>query len=220
MAVAGWAGRVFLFVFIVGLAGWLSAQNESATPASSAAADKSSESNPTHDELRKLRDQLIQAINAKNVDNLLNLLHEDIVLTTQDGVKLVSVRKREGVREYINRLLIGPDAGVSSLQINPQVDELTILHGPSTGIAFGSSNDHYQLRDGSEFDLATRWSATVVKQGDQWLVANLQVSTNLFDNPITQSIRRFSTTATILAAGIGLFVGFLLSRFASRKPAS
>lgn len=170
-----------------------------------------------HDALRSLKDGVIDAISKKDVDAILVHLHEDVVLTMQDGDRLESVRKHSGVRDYMDRLLTGKSPGVKGMQLDVKVDELTILHGDDTGVAFGSSNDHYVLASGGEFDLKTRWSATVVKDGTDWKVANLHVSSNLFDNPVTNTAKSYLLTVGGAAITIGLLVGFVIARMLGRS---
>jgi len=117
----------------------------------------------------------------------------------------------------MERFLTGPAAPVRELKINPVADELTILHGDDTGVASGSSTDHYVLADGDEFDLETRWSATVVKSGDDWQVASLHVSSNLFDNPVLKALSRLITLAGIAAGLGGLLIGYGIARLLSRR---
>ena len=99
----------------------------------------------THEELRALRDGLIKATNDSNIDALLGYLHPNVVVTWQNAE--VS-RGREGVRAYLTRMTSGANRIVNRFQTNPGVDELTILYGGDTGIAFGSSNDHFELVSG------------------------------------------------------------------------
>ena len=166
----------------------------------------------THDAIRTLRDTLIEATNKKDIETLISLVHADVVLTAQDGDKLVSVRKRDGVRDYMQRLLTGPEAAIRSMAVKPTVDEMTILHGDETGIAYGSSTDHYVLRDGTEFDLDTRWSATLILTEGKWQIANLHVSSNLFDNPITRAMAKLPLYIGIAAGVLGVVCGLIIVR--------
>jgi hypothetical protein len=142
-----------------------------------------------------------------------------VVLTVQEGDKLTAIRKHDGVRAYLSRTFTGPNAPVKSFKPTVSVDELTILHGDSTGIAFGSSTDHYLMADNSEFDVPTRWSATMVKQDGQWQIANLQVSSNPFDNAVLNTVKRTSYWYVAGAAAGGLVVG-MLAMTLLRRPAT
>lgn len=167
----------------------------------------------THEELRALRDGLIRATNDSNIDALLGHLHPNVVVTWQNAE--VS-RGREGVRAYLSRMTSGPNKIVTRFQTNPTVDELTILYGGDTGIAFGTSNDRFELADGMNFDLTGRWSATLVREEGRWLVANFHASTNLFDNPVLNLATRYAVWAgvggLVVGALLALVVGALLRR--------
>lgn len=158
-----------------------------------------------HEELRTLRDALVRATNESNLDALLAHLHPNVVVTWQNAE--VS-RGHAGVREYLQRMLSGPEPVVRSFRTDPTVDELTILYGGETvGVAFGSSVDRFELTNGTTFELNGRWSATLVREGGRWLVASFHASTNLFDNPMLAMTRR-----TAVWAGMGgLLIGLVLA---------
>jgi uncharacterized protein (TIGR02246 family) len=162
----------------------------------------------THDELRALRDGLLDAIAKGDVERELTYFHPNTVVTWHNAE--VS-RGRDGMREYMNRMLKGPDKAVKAFKADVEVDELTILYGGDTGISFGNAVEHFKMASGRNFDLPARWSATLVKDNGQWLIASLHTSDNLFDNPLLDSAKRTIgwTGAIGLAVGlaIGLFVG-------------
>ncbi len=193
------------------------AGQETAEGSGASVADSAGNDETIHAELRKLRDQFVTAVNGKDSEAILALLHPRVVLTAQDGQELNTVRGRDGVQDYLNRLVLGPDKGIESLQLEPQADDLSEIFNGDTAIAFGSSRDHYVTVSGSEFDLKTRWSATVIKEGDRWLVASLHVSTNLFDNPVIAAAAKATTWIAIATGLIGLVVGLLLGRWKNRK---
>ena len=177
----------------------------------------SADAEATHEALRALRDDMVRAMNEKDTEALLARLHENIVFTAQDGDQLKSIRGRDGIRDYLDRLLTGSNAGVKEFKTSPTVDELTILYNDDTGVAFGSSLDNYVLADGTTFDLPTRWSATVVKNGEDWQVANLHVLTNLFKNPVLDSAKRTMLYVGLGGAAIGLALGFFVGRRGRRS---
>src|SRR5207247_7204285 len=93
-------------------------------------------------------------------------------------------RGTDNVRAYYEKMMKGDQRVVTSVQIKPVVDELSIIYGGDTAIAFGSSDDHFQLRRGLEFEVHNRWTATLVKENGQWLIAAFHASASLFDNPL------------------------------------
>jgi ketosteroid isomerase-like protein len=183
------------------------AQNEAAKEPETATADVA-RTEAIHDQLRAVREEFLAAFRKQDFEAVLALLDENIVLTAQDGKELKSIRSRTGVRDYLDRMLVGPNRGIQSMTITPTVDELSVLHNGDTAIATGSSLDHYKLSDGNEFDLQTRWSVTLVDKEGKWLIANLHVSTNLFDNPVISAVSRAATWVAVGVGVVALLVGF------------
>ncbi len=181
-----------------------------ATPAALAPAtpDQAAQAR-VHDELRSLRDELAGAVNRSDLPAILRCLHPNVVVTWQNAE--VS-RGREGVRRYYERMLAGPSRVVESFAVQPTVDELTILHGDDTGLAFGRSQDHFVLKGGLDFTLDGRWSATLVRHEGRWVVASFHASTNLFDNVLLRIEQRLKWWLGAIGLLLGLILGVLWGR--------
>jgi ketosteroid isomerase-like protein len=167
-----------------------------------------------HNELRALRDGLVDAMNKGDIERELTYLAPNVVVTWHNAE--VS-RGREGVRAYLARILSGPNKFISGYSAKVDVDELTILYGGDTGISFGSALEHFTLTNGTTLDLASRWSATLVKMGDKWLVASLHASDNLFDNAMLTMAKRTAYWTGGICLVVGLLIGMLVGR--ARKKA-
>ena len=161
----------------------------------------------THDELRALRDGIVRAINEREIDAVLPYLHPEIVVTWQNAE--VS-RGHDGVREYYQRMMEGPARIVSNFEFAVKAEELTILHGDDTGIAFGNSTEKFELARGLTFEHRGRWSATLVKDDGRWLLAGFHASTNLFDNPLLALVRKTRLWVGIVAFLVGTLLGWLV----------
>ena len=121
-------------------------------------------------------------------------------------------RGRDGVRKYLDRMLKGPTKVVEKFGAEVNVDELSILYGGDTAIAFGSAREHFTLAGGRHFDFTGRWTATMVKDGGKWLVASLHTSDNIFDNPLLNAATKalwWVGGGTLLVGALG---GWLLGR--------
>jgi ketosteroid isomerase-like protein len=152
----------------------------------------------------------MEAFNKGDLDGLLANLHKNVVATWQDGEVC---RGRDGVRAYYDKMMKGDNRIVESVQARASVDELTILYGDRNGLAFGSVDQDFHLKNGKQFHLNSRWTADVVKEGDRWLIAGLHVSANAFDNPIlNQAIRLTGLWVGGGALIVGLLAGLLLAR--------
>jgi ketosteroid isomerase-like protein len=171
------------------------------------AQDKKDE-DPAHEELRSVRKALIESFNKRDVDGLLKHVHKDVVVTWQNGE--VS-RGHAGIRKYFERMLVGDNSVVVEIKADPELPELSSLYGgktPNTAVAYGTLNDHYQLRDGMDFKMNSLFSATLVKENGQWWIVNFHASTNMFDNEVLhQTVKK----TMIYSAGAGLAAGLLLA---------
>lgn len=165
-----------------------------------------------HNALRALRARALDAANKRDIDGVLATMHPNVVVTWQNAE--VS-HGRAAVRAYLARMLEGPNAIVKSYHADFAVDDLTQLYGPNTGIAWGSSTETYDLGRGENFILHGRWTATIINENGQWLLASLHTSTNLFDNPLLRSTKKLLWIAAIIAAIVGLLIGWLIARRAA-----
>ena len=161
---------------------------------------------PVHAELRKVRDDLTEAVNKNDLDRLLSHLHKNVVVTWMDGT--VS-RGLDGVRAYYEKMMKGDQRIVESVKINPAVDELSIIYGGNTAIAFGSSDDDFRLKRGLDFKVHNRWTATLVKEDSKWLIAAFHASASLFDNPLLNAAQRMMYWVGGIAVAVGLVLGWL-----------
>lgn len=163
---------------------------------------------PEPTELHALRDGLLGAINRSDLDQQLTYFHPNVVITYQNAEV---AHGREGVKAFLLKMTTGPERLVESVHIEAKADGPAILHG-ETGIVFGSAVETYKMAHGSNLMLNGRWTATVVKDQGQWLVAALHCSTGLADNPLIAATKKAGVTATIGSVIIGLIAGWLLGR--------
>lgn len=67
-----------------------------------------------------------------------------------------------------------------------------------------------------KFELPNYWTATLLKDNDQWKLVGYHVSGNLADNPFLTAARKSLAYIGAATGFIGLFVGFLLGRRSGR----
>lgn len=159
---------------------------------------------PIHDELLKVRTGLIEAYNKSDLEGIIAYCHPNVVVTWQNGEVC---KGHEEMRKYINRMMTGPDRVVEKLTADPTVDALSTIYHGDTAVSYGRMNDEYTLRDGMQFKMDSKWSATLVKEGDRWLIANFHASTNAFDNSI---LRLVASKTAWWSGGIALVAGVVL----------
>jgi ketosteroid isomerase-like protein len=174
---------------------------------------------PAHNELRALKRGAEEAFNKGEIDRLLSdHVLKDVIVTWQNAEVN---RGHEGVKGFYNRMMASPDRVVESVKTNIEVDELSHLYGPNTATALGSMQQHFKLRDGMEFDLPSRWTATMVKDNDRWKIAAFHVSANVFDNGVLHTVlRRTAYWVGGIAGGVALAIGIVIGRFSKRPRAA
>jgi ketosteroid isomerase-like protein len=155
-----------------------------------------------------MRDGLVDAFNKRDVDRVLSYLHPDIVVTWQNGE--VS-HGREGVRRYYEKMMVGPSSIVVDIKSNPQVESRKVYHG-DTSVSYGAMNDWYKLRDGTEVNLNSRFSALLARQPDgKWLVTGFHASGDAFKGEVHNLYAKKAATKTALvAAPAGLVLGTIV----------
>ena len=163
---------------------------------------------PAHEQLRQLRDGLLAAMNKGDLEATLSFLHTNCVITWHNAE--VS-RGHQGVRDYYNRVMKGPNRIVDTFHCDVKVDELTSLYGENTGICFGGSDEQFKLANGRNLNVKGRWTATLIKENGRWLVASLHVSTNLFDNVMLDLAKRSMGVIGAVCFAVGLLIGWLIS---------
>jgi ketosteroid isomerase-like protein len=170
------------------------------TPTAAPAVD-----DPAHEALRDLRTEILEAITKGDFDRVLKSVHPGVVVTWQNNEVC---RGHDGLRDFFNRM--GKDA-FKGYKTPPTPDGLTILHGGDTGVSVGETVASYNLLGGS-YEMKSRWTATLVKENDRWLLAGYHISMNVLDNPILAAAKGslYGVAAATLAAGLG--AGFLFGR--------
>ena len=169
---------------------------------------------PVHQDLRAMKDAVLDAFNKRDMARLATFLDPNVVITWANGE--VS-RGPEGLTSYFKKMMEGPDKIVDEIKINPEVSELTIIHGGDTGIAWGTSADYYKLSNGMELNVTGYWSMTVVRAVDGWKIAAFQSSMNAFDNAIIDQIKKTYVWVAVGMLIAGLAFGAFFMRLFSRR---
>jgi ketosteroid isomerase-like protein len=160
-----------------------------------------------HQELRVLLQGIETAINTKKYSDLKPYFDEKLHVTTVNQQVIFS---QDGLDAYFKEWF-GANGYLKKLDIKLTPDELTQLYGdvnnPNWGLVHGTGLENYQLTDGRNLAMKTRWTATVVKEVDgKWRILALHIGTNFYDNPIFAAVKE---STKYYAAG-GLIVGLLL----------
>lgn len=163
-------------------------------------------------ELDKFRDELFHAFNTGDYPAMLkNYCHKDIIATWQDGT---TSEGHAGVIAEFDKL----KQFIDKMTVDATTDKRLILNDGNLVISSGEMKDHYVLGRGPSVNLNSRWSATLVKDSDRWLLVSFSASTNAFDNEVVSLYLTSQKYMVSAVAGlIGIGIGIVLSRIMNRR---
>lgn len=171
-----------------------------------------------HNALRQLKATMTKALNERDLDAIVANVDPNVVFTTMNGDVC---RGPEQIRAYFHKMLNAPGHIVKNVTVSFEADALTTLYGGDmdvdTGVAIGSSKDHYELTNGETFDINGRWTCTMVRNGDRWVIAAFHYSANVFENPIVAGYRKAMWLVGGGAALVALLLGLLLGRLLGKR---
>ena len=170
---------------------------------------------PAHAEISQLRERVFAAYESRNLDALLQDVHPEVIATWQNGFR---ARGHNAVRTFYDEMLNGDQRVVRDVKSTFTVDGLSVLHGERAAVACGNLDDHFELRNGTNLDLKSKWTATLVKQDDRWLIASFHVSSSVFDNPILAAVKSWLTTCIVITAIVASIVGGIFGFLMTRRP--
>jgi ketosteroid isomerase-like protein len=163
--------------------------------------------------ITKLREGLVDSFNKGDMDRLLSYLDTNAVVTWQNGEVCEGPA---AVKAYYERMMKGDHPVVSKVTADPKVLGRHVQG--DWAVSWGSLNDQFVLTDGRELPLNSRFTATVVKRGDRWLVLAFHVSVNAFDNPIMAlAIKKILMIAGIGGLVIGGILGAVIMRMLRQR---
>jgi hypothetical protein len=162
-----------------------------------------------HEELRALLRSATEAMNSRNFDALAPIFHEKFSITTVDQKLFTNFAD---FKNYYAQLFNGPNAPLKSITFNPVADDLTEFIGGNVGLSHGTSNDTYQFSDGDTRAMASRWTATVIKDNGKWKILNVHIGTDLVNNPVVEAARGYVYKVGGGALIVGLLLGFVIAR--------
>ncbi len=185
------------------------AKKEEGKAAKAADGPQTAEEKATHEAIIKMRDGVIKAVNDGSLEGLLAHIDDRCVVVWQNGE---TSRGHEQVTDYYNRMMKGDKARVKSFRIDPdqfKVSEYTLLHGGDTGVAYGTAVCQFELNNGMNFAIDGPWSATVLKNDDEWKIGSFHASVGIFKNPLVAAAQRWFYWGCGIAGVIGFALGFV-----------
>ena len=166
----------------------------------------------------QLREGLVDSFNRGDIDGLLTYLDTNAIVTWQNGEVCEGTA---AVKAYYERMMNGDKPIVKKITAEPKVLGRHVQGDGNWAISWGNLNDHFELTDGRQLDMDSRFTATIVRRGDRWLVSAFHVSVNAFENPVMLlAVKKVALGAGIGGLLVGLVGGLLLERLLRRPQIS
>jgi ketosteroid isomerase-like protein len=172
-----------------------------------------------HEELRTVLREVQSAINSGQYDKMLPFLDPNVEATSMTQEVMSN---RADIAKYFQEWF-GPTGYMKKLDMKLEADKLTELSADKTwGLVRGKGLEHYEAKDGDQFDFVTRWTAVMVKNDDgKWRLRAIHFGTNNLDNPVLTKVKntlvRNGIIGAVAALAIGLALGYALGR---RRPSA
>jgi ketosteroid isomerase-like protein len=170
-----------------------------------------------HNELRALKDRAVTAVNKRDADALMRELDSNIAFTAMNNEVVHGI---DEAKAYYQKMLVGAARIVQDMSLTAEPDRPADIYANGTmAVATGTSNAHFKLAAGPEFDVPLRWSATLRRANDKWAIAGMHFSANMFDNPTLSALERSIKWIGIGIGLVAIVIGFFAGRWARRRSA-
>jgi hypothetical protein len=164
-------------------------------------------------ELDSFRDGLFTAFNQGDYKAMLEkYCHKDVIATWQDGT---TSKGYDGVVAQFDKL----SKFIKKMMVQPTTDMRVVLLDGKMVISSGNMRDTYDLVRGgqglahppAQVALGSRWSATLIREEDRWVLVSFSASTNAFNNEVITLYRKRERYLSAGIAGlVGLIVGIII----------
>ena len=162
--------------------------------------------------LLKILSEVEKAINAQSVDGILAQMRPDCTVIWWNAE--VS-RGHDEIRAYYNKMMKDDGRLITKYDTVAKLGAHARFVGTGADVALaeGSMEDEFFPIVRGPFKLNSRWSATAAKSGNEWKIASLHLSSNVFSNVLIAEL----TKALWIAGGAGVVIGALAGWFAGRR---
>jgi ketosteroid isomerase-like protein len=169
-----------------------------------------------HEELRGVLHEIVAAINGGQYDRMLPYLSENFEGTS---VTQEVMANRGDVAKYFDEWF-GRAGYMRKMSMKLDADKLTEFSPDRNwGLVRGKALEHYEAKDGDQFDFNTRWTAVMARSDDgKWRLRAIHFGTSHLDNPVLTKVSRTLIRDGVIGACVTLLIGLSLGWWlASRR---
>lgn len=162
-------------------------------------------------QLLALMAEVEAGINAQSAERLAAMMTDDVTVTWLNAE--VS-RGRDEVKAYHARMVGGEGTILKKYTTKVRLGAPARFYG-DVAVAEGTADDEFFPHARDPFHLDSRWSSTLRKVDGQWRIVTLNLSTNVFTNPLMAEAARWIWIAGaggLVAGGMAVFLLLRLRR--------
>jgi hypothetical protein len=167
-----------------------------------------------HAALRGLRGSLVEALNKQDVAALAPHLAKEFVYT---GIDQTVITELAGLDAFFTRVFTAPDAPVENMTIEAEPTTLTRFIADNVGVCYGTAKETYKLKNGKDFVLNSRWTATCLKEDGAWKISAIQSGVNVLDNTLLNNTQKLCRNGALVGLIVGLLFGIMGTLFIRRQ---
>ncbi len=154
------------------------------------------------------------SINNRDLETALKHLHKDCYIIFQNGE---IVKKHSGIIAFNDKMFKGENAILKNHSATASVDDDALFYNENTTTAHGTVIDKFSFMDGVDMEVKSKWSASLIKENDQWQVISLSFSANIFDNPVLNNIKKVTKYFAAASFLLGVISCLIAVRLLRRK---
>ena len=139
-----------------------------------------------HEQLRQLLNAAQEAVNNDQPELLDVHLHKDSVVTLMNQEV---VTQGTSFKQVFYEWFKKPGAILKSLHTEPTASIRTKIYDGRFGVCYGTAVDTYDLSSGRQITFHSKWTATVIKEDEQWKLLALHVGVDPIKNPLIDGYR-------------------------------
>ncbi len=167
-----------------------------------------------HQQLRQLLEQASEAINRQDTVKLRSLLATEFVVTMVNQERMTEAAQLD---HFFEQFFVGENAPLKGITVTPEADAPSRFVGDDVAVVYGHSNDIYVLKTGGEVMIPALWTATLVRQEDDWKIRAFHAGVNLLDNPVLAAAQQTLWQMAAAGAVAGALLMLLLVRLLRKK---
>lgn len=142
-------------------------------------------------------------LNTRHFDAIIPYFDKNAVVTFFDARTVIG---QSEIEAYIEKMMTGRSPVLKSFTVEGNEDSPAMIYPNKTATAHGWIKNNFDFVIGGKKTMDGRWTATLIKEGNAWMIVALHFSTNTFDSSGMATVGKVTIfSALAFAAGALIF---------------